>query len=448
MPGRTPAPPAPFVWGASTSSYQIEGGVRQDGRGPSIWDAYCRVPGRIGNGDTGDVACDSYNRWREDVDLLKGLGVGAYRFSIAWPRILPDGKGPFNEAGMAYYDRLTDALLAAGIEPWVCLYHWDLPQGLQDAGGWISRETAHRFADYATVVAKRLGDRVTRFATFNESGVFLIFGFHLGGQAPGILEPEAYHAAIHHANLAHGLGVDAIRAQAPAALVGDIANIQPIRPDGGRTDRPEDARAAEVFSAYWNDANPMPRLLGRYPEFVYPRVERHVRAGDMAAICRPLDWFGLNHYSPIYAKADHASPLGFGWGAPPEDAPKSGIGWPIFPDAFRETLHEVHRRYRLPIYVTENGMGHEEAPDADGAVRDGYRVEFLDRYTKAMEQAAAEGADVRGYFVWSLLDNFEWGAGYANRFGLVFVDFPSGTRVPKDSYRWYAERIRRGWSGR
>jgi beta-glucosidase len=436
---------APFVWGVSTSSYQIEGGVDLDGRGPSIWDGYCRVPGRIGNDDTGDVACDHYRRWPEDVALMKDLGVGAYRFSVAWPRVLPDGKGPLNPKGLAFYDRLTDALLEAGIEPWVCLYHWDLPQGLQETGGWIARDTAGRFADYATVVARRLSDRVTRFATFNESGVFLIFGFLLGGQAPGIRDLTAYHAAIHHVNLAHGLGVDAIRAQAPRALIGDIHNIQPVLPE--TPGRPEDEAAAATFGAYWNAACPDPRFLGHYPAVVHAGVERFVRPGDMAAICRPVDWLGINHYSPIYAKGDAAAPLGFAWGAAPADAPKSGIGWPIFPDAFRTTLLDAHRRYGLPIYVTENGMGHDDVL-ADGACRDPYRSEYLGLYVDAMGRAVAEGADVRGYFVWSLLDNFEWGAGYANRFGLVYMDYPTGTRVPKDSFRWFADRIRRGWSGR
>jgi beta-glucosidase len=429
--------PAPFVWGVSTSSYQIEGAVNVDGRGPSIWDRHCRQIGRISKGHTGDVACDHYHRYAEDVALMRELGVGAYRFSVAWPRVLPKGRGAVNEAGLAFYDRLIDALLAASIEPWLCLYHWDLPQALDDYGGWTNRDCAGWFADYAALVARRYGDRVRRFATFNESSVFTFLGYGRGADAPGIADPVALAAAIHHVNLAHGLAVDALRALAPGALIGNIHSWQPCRPAS-----PADAAAAQCFDTYWNHAFPDPQIRAHYPPDLIPAVEPHIRSGDMARICRPIDWFGLNHYSPIYAKADPASPVDFTFGAVPPGIPQSAIGWPIEPQAFHDTLLAVHERYRLPIYVTENGIGGYDRPEATGEIADDYRVSFLTSYTEAMTAAMRAGADVRGYFVWSLLDNFEWNAGYDTRFGLVYVDYETQRRIPKRSFRWYAQKIK------
>ncbi len=431
--------PADFLWGVSTSSYQIEGAVNEDGRAPSIWDTHCRQKGRIANGDTGDVACDHYHRYLEDIALMKSLGVKAYRFSTAWPRLLPRGRGAANEPGLAFYDRLIDATLEAGIEPWLCLYHWDLPQALGDLGGWTNRDIAGWFADYAALIARRYGDRVKRFATFNEPSVSTIFGYALGWNAPGVADRSAYFKAAHHLNLAHGAAIDVLRDHVPGALLGAVHNRQQVYPS---TDTPEDIQAAALLDAHWNLVFPDPQRFAAYPALVARDFEPYVQAGDMARICRPLDWLGLNHYSPIYAKTDPASQLGFAWGSAPTSMQQTGIGWPIHPDAFREELIETSRRYGLPVYVTENGCGSNDAPNAEGAILDEQRVHYLDAYTKALGEALKAGADVRGYFVWSLLDNFEWGAGYGNRFGLVHVDFTTQKRTPKSSAHWYAGLIR------
>ncbi len=428
--------PRDFIWGVSTSSFQIEGATREDGRGQSIWDTF-GAAGRVANHDTGDVACDHYHRYAEDVALMRELGVQAYRFSVAWPRLLPQGRGSANEAGLAFYDRLIDALLAAGIEPWLCLYHWDLPQALDDLGGWTTRDAAGWFADYAALVACRYGDRVKRFATFNEPSVFTLFGYGFGDSAPGASGPVMLRQAMHHVNLAHGAAVDVLRALVPKASIGAIHNYQPCLPA-----TPADAQAAELFGAYWNSAFPDPQCLGAYPPRLADAFAPYVQPGDLARICRPTDWFGLNHYSPIYAKADPSAPLGFTFGPAPSDLTRTPIEWPIYPDAFRDTLLEVSARYRLPVYVLENGFGGHDTPDAAGKVADAPRIDFLKAYTDAMRRAIADGADVRGYFVWSLLDNFEWGSGYGVRFGLVYVDYPTQMRIPKASFRWYADLIK------
>jgi len=433
--------PARFTWGVSTSSYQIEGAANEDGRGPSIWDSYCRQPGRIANGDTGDIACDHYHRYREDVGLMRQLGVNAYRFSTSWPRVMPQGRGEVNEAGLAFYDRLIDELLAAGIEPWLCLYHWDLPQALGDLGGWTNPDSAHWFADYATLIGRSYGDRVKRYATFNEPSVFTLFGYCLGGSAPGVADRVALLRAIHHVNLAHGAAVDRLRASVPEASLGAIHNYQPCRPASGDG---ADLLAAQRLDAYWNGAFPDPQLLGSYPPLLAEAMAPHLRPDDLAQICRPVDWFGLNHYSPHYVSADVGSALGFRFAAAPEGVLRSTMGWPVEPDAFRDTLLNVNDRYRLPVYVLENGTAARDAVDAEGDVADQPRIDYLRAYTGAMFAAIAAGADVRGYFIWSLLDNFEWGSGYGQRFGLVYVDYPTLRRIPKASFRWYAQLIKSG----
>jgi beta-glucosidase len=431
--------PPDFIWGVSTSSYQIEGATQVDGRGPSIWDLDCKIPGHIAHGDTGDVACDHYHRYAEDIALMRQLGIQAYRFSVAWPRVLPQGSGAPNAAGLDFYDRLIDGLLAAGIQPWLCLYHYDLPQALQDRGGWLTRDMAGWFADYATLIGRRYGDRVKHFATFNEPSVFSLFGYGFAWHPPRLTDRAALHQAIHHVNLAHGAGVDALRMTAPGAAIGAIHNMQPSRPIGASA---ADAAAARLLDAYWNRAFPEPQLLGRYPEELVRLMEPVIKPGDFDRIRRPVDWFGLNHYSPIFARADATAPLGFAWADAPPDAHRSPIGWQEDPAAFRDILIDVHRRYGLPIYVTENGAGANETPDENGAVNDRERIDFLRSYGHALREAVAAGADVRGYFVWSLLDNFEWGAGYANRFGLVYVDYATQRRIPKASAQWYARMIR------
>jgi beta-glucosidase len=425
-----------FIWGVSTSAYQIEGATQEDGRGPSIWDVYSQT-GEIRNHDTGDIACDHYHRYREDVGLMKTLGVQAYRFSIAWPRILPQGRGRANEAGLSFYDRLIDELQAAGIEPWLCLYHWDLPQALEERGGWLNRECAIWFADYTAVIAERFGDRVKRFATLNEPSIFTLFSRSLGKQDQG--GADSLHRMIHNVNLAHGAAVDVLRAKVADASIGCIHNRQPCRPSSGSQ---ADAEAAARLDVYWNAAFPEPQCRGEYPPAMRAAIEPHMAPGDLARICRPLDWFGLNHYSPVYVKARADSMLGYDFGDKPAGTPLTPMGWPIDPEAFTETLRTVHTLYGLPIYVLENGYGSFDQPDQTGVVNDPGRMDFLRAYINAMSAAAASGVDVRGYFVWSLLDNLEWDSGYSVRFGLTYVDYASLRRTPKSSFAWYGDVIR------
>jgi beta-glucosidase len=418
--------PKDFVWGASTASYQIEGAAGADGRGLSVWDSFCRQQGRIRNGDTGAVACDHYHRFPEDIALMKRLGLDAYRFSVAWPRLLPTGRSVVNPAGLAFYDRLIDGLLEAGITPWLCLYHWDLPQQLQDRGGWADRDCAGWFADYAALVARRYGDRIPMMATFNEPAVFTLFGYGFGNHAPGLADRTSYLRSIHHANLAHGPAVDAWRSHAPRTRIGAIHNQQPGRPT---TASDEDRWAAAQFDAFWNRAFPDPQHLGHYPPALARALEPWVEAGDMTRIARPLDWFGMNHYSPTYVQADAGALFGVAWGRAPEHFQRTGMGWTIDPTAFRDML--------------ENGCGADESPGPDGVVQDLDRVAYLDGYLRAMQEALDAGTDIRGYFVWSLLDNFEWAFGYDMRFGIVHVDYATQKRTPKASYEWYRDVIAR-----
>ncbi|PWC44357.1 GH1 family beta-glucosidase [Azospirillum sp. TSO22-1] len=429
--------PPDFLWGASTSAYQVEGAAKEDGRGPSIWDTFCTLKDRVDHGDTGDVACDHYHRYRDDVRLMADLGVRAYRFSLAWPRLLPRGKGAVNEKGLAFYDRLIDSLLERGIEPWACLYHWDLPQALHDLGGWTSRDTAGWFADYAALCARRYGDRVKHWGTINEPSVHSIFGYAFGWGAPSIADRSMHARAIHTLNLAHGGAVDALRALVPGASIGCIHSHQPCRPE---RDDPACVEAAALFDELWNRAFPDPQILGAYPPRLAEAIEPYVQPGDLARICRPIDWFGVNHYAPMYAAPNPDMVWGCGFGAPPDDMPRSDVGWPLEPAAMRENLLTIHRRYRLPIVVTENGYGSK----SEAGLADTPRVDYLRANIASMADALHDGADVRGYFVWSLLDNFEWGGGYGSRFGIVHVDFATQVRTPKVSARWYADFIRRG----
>jgi len=428
--------PSNFIWGVSTSSYQIEGAAQEDGRGPSVWDTYAHS-GAISNRDTGDVACDHYHRYPEDIALLRQLGVQAYRFSVAWPRVLPQGRGTPNERGLAFYDRLIDAILAADIEPWLCLYHWDLPQALDDFGGWTTRDSVEWFSDYATLVAQRYGDRVKRFATFNEPSIFTLFGLGFGKGQRATASADSLHKSIHHVNLAHGAAVDILRQRVAGSSIGAIYNYQPCLPS-----TPADAEAANRCDAYWNKAFPDPQCLGRYPESLQRSIDAFMQPGDLARIAKRVDWFGLNHYSPVFVKDDSTSLLKFGFGEKPAELPITPNGWPISPKAFEQTLLTVSRRYSLPIYVLENGFGGNDAPDPDGKVRDPERIGFLHAYIDAMNTAVATGADVRGYFVWSLLDNFEWDAGYSVRFGLTYIDYTNQRRVPKSSFAWYRDLIK------
>jgi len=424
-----------FIWGVSTSSFQIEGATREDGRGPSVWDTRGQQ-GLIANHDTGDIACDHYHRYPKDIALMQRLGVQAYRFSVAWPRVLPHGRGAPNEPGLAFYDRLIDAILAAGIEPWLCLYHWDMPQAIDDLGGWTVRDSVGWFADYTALIANRYGDRVKRFATFNEPSIFTLFGHGFGdGENP--VNADRMHRAIHHVNLAHGAAVDVLRTRVPASSIGCIHNYQPCLPS-----TPSDTLAAKLCDAYWNRVYPDPQCHGDYPPLLRAAIEPHMQPGDLARIQRPLDWFGLNHYGPSYFKADAGARFGFNFGGRPPGVKLTPIDWVMDPVAFRDTLLTVTRDYRLPVYVTENGMGSHDQLDAAGAMIDNERIAYLRHYISAMNDAANAGADIRGYFIWSLLDNFEWDSGYGVRFGLTYVDYPTQRRIPKASFHWYAYLIK------
>ena len=424
-----------FIWGVSTSSFQIEGATKEGGRGLSVWDTYCSA-GHVTNHDTGDIACDHYRRYRDDVALMRRLGVQAYRFSISWPRVLPLGRGKANELGLAFYDRLIDQVMTAGIEPWLCLYHWDLPQALDDCGGWTSRDSVDWFADYAALVAQRYGDRIKRFATLNEPSIFTLFGLGFGGKR-ATSSAEALHRGIHHINLAHGAAVDVLRAGVPQSSIGVIHNWQPCLPS-----TPADAAAARLGEVYWNKAYPDPQCLGKYPEPLRAKIEPYMQAGDVARIQRPLDWLGVNHYGPVYLRSEANSVLGFALGDKPTGVPLTPIGAPILPDVFKATLLNLSKRYSLPIYVLESGMGSYQEPDASGAIIDTDRIAYLRAYIGALNDAVAGGADVRGYFVWSLLDNFEWDSGYAVRFGLTYVDYKTQRRIPKASFEWYRKLIK------
>lgn len=433
--------PQDFVWGAATSSYQIEGAVDVDGRGESIWDVFSHAPGRVKGGDTGDVACDHYHRWIEDIELIARGGFGAYRFSVAWPRIMPVGAGAIEPRGLDFYERLVDGLLARNIAPWLCLYHWDLPQALQDKGGWIKRDTAQRFADYARVVVKRLGDRVMHWATFNESNIHALFGHGVGEHAPGMKGLPSMLAAMHHQNLAHGLAVAALRSERDDLRIGTILSLQPARPS---SEADQDRRATERFDAMWNGAGLDPLLRGAYPAAVAADFAPFVADGDLAVIRRPLDFLGVNYYAPMYVADAPGSLFGAWFGAVPAATPLTDMGWPIDAAGLAEELSSLGRQYGdLDLYVTENGACFDDTVGADGVVHDDKRIDYLREHVAAVQRAVAVGVRLRGYFVWSLLDNFEWAEGYRRRFGVIRVNFATLRRTPKASFAYLAGIMRR-----
>jgi len=445
-----------FFWGAATASYQIEGAVHEDGRQPSIWDTFSHTPGRVVNGDTGDVACDHYHRWSEDVELLADLGVNAYRFSLAWGRIV-DAAGRPNQAGIGFYSRLVDALLQHGIEPVVTLYHWDLPQVLDDAGGWLNRDTAYRFADYAAVAVAGLGDRVHNWTTLNEPWCSAFLGYGAGEHAPGHTKPGEALRVAHHLNLAHGLGVQAIRSECSNASVSVVCNLHAILP---ASDSPADVAAAERLRRVGNDIWTGPMLDGQYPAGLIDETSAYsdwsyVQDGDLDIIHQPLDAFGVNFYSSSHVFADgrtltqriaDAGPTC--WVADdvdfkPPSGPLTAMGWNIDPAALTWLLEDFAKRWPgLPVFISENGAAFDDVATPDG-VHDQKRIEYIDAHIQAVEAAMAAGVPVTGYFVWSLLDNFEWACGYTRRFGLVRVDYPTQQRIPKDSYAWYQDTISR-----
>ena len=428
-----------FLWGASTAAYQIEGAADKDGRGPSIWDRFSHTPGKVLNGDTGDVACDHYHRYPEDVALMTGLGVGAYRFSVSWSRLLPEGTGVPNAAGVDFYDRVIDAVLEAGLEPWLCLHHWDLPTALYDRGGWANRDAAGWFGDFAGLVARRFGDRVHRWFTFNEPNVMVWLGHVKGAHAPGLRDREAALSAIHTINLAHGRAVAAVRAAATDPSIGLIASLQPVR---AAVDDAAHRQAAETLDLFWNRAMVDPALLGRYPAALAEMLGDRVREGDLAAIAQPIDAFGLNHYCRMYAELDPDTPFGVAIASTPAGHPVTGVGWQIDGSGLYDQLMRLKTDYpAMPIYVTENGAAFPDVPDATGYVDDQDRVGFLREYLEACLRARDAGVDLRGYFVWSLLDNYEWELGYGTRFGIVRVDYDTLVRTPKASYGYMKQVI-------
>ena len=455
MTGTHPTWPEAFTFGVATAAYQIEGAVHEDGRGPSIWDTFSHTPGRVAGGDTGDVACDHYHRYAEDVALMRELGVDSYRFSVAWPRVQPDGSGAVNQAGLDYYSRLVDTLLDNGIEPAVTLYHWDLPQALEDNGGWTVRDTARRFADYSAVVAGALGDRVHRWITLNEPWCSSMLGYSIGAHAPGRREGQGAIAAAHHLLLGHGLAVPAIRAADPRGEVGITLNMQPVT---AASDSPEDRAAADRFLMNANLLFTDPVLAGRYPELAretYAAVTdfSFIQDGDLRTTAAPLDFLGVNYYFPSdiaqgpYAADDPAQRTATDLGAEPvvaADAELTAMGWPVEADGLYRLLTWLKETYPSlpPVYITENGRAVDDVVTPEGAVHDSDRVRYLDEHLHAVSRARSDGVDVRGYYCWSLLDNFEWAEGYAKRFGLVYVDYATQQRIPKDSYAWYRDLIR------
>jgi beta-glucosidase len=442
--------PAGFVWGAATSAYQIEGAVAADGRLPSIWDTFAATPGKTWAGESGDPACDHYRRFAGDVRLMADIGLAAYRFSVAWPRVQPTGRGAPNPAGIDFYDRLVDQLLGAGIEPWATLYHWDLPQALQDRGGWPERETAHRFADYADLIAVALADRVRHWATLNEPWCAAFLGHMSGRHAPGLRSATAAARTVHHLLLGHGLAARAIRSRG-AADVGITLNLIPAEPADGS---PAAHDAARLVDGQQNRLFLDALLRGGYPDdvvadFARAGAQLPVAAGDASLIAAPLDWLGVNYYAPSIVAAGP----GGGDDSPfvPGDAVAhveqtenvTALGWPVRPASFADLLRRLHRDHPgLPLYIHENGAAYHDTVSPGGRVDDPDRLEYIASHIDAVRAAVSDGADVRGYFVWSLLDNFEWAEGYRMRFGIVHVDFATQVRTLKASARWYSDLIR------
>lgn len=434
--------PDGFLWGAATAAHQIEGSPLADGAGPSIWTRFAHTPGLTHNGDTGDVACDHYRRWKDDVRLMRELGLTAYRFSVSWSRVLPEGTGRVNPAGLDFYSRLVDALLEAGIEPLLTLYHWDLPAALDDRGGWLNRDCAGWFAEYATVMAKALDGRVRKWVTLNEPWVITDGGYLHGALAPGHRNKYEAPIASHNLMRAHGAAVQAYRAVGRHEI-GLVVNIEPKYP---ASDAPEDQAATRRAHAYMNEQYLHPALLGHYPpelREIFGDAWPDWPAADFALIRQPLDFLGINYYTRNVTRADGSWPLKAGAVKQPS-ATYTETGWEVFPQGLTDTLLWVRRTYGdIPLYVTENGAAFFDPPVAEGGrVRDPLRIDYLRRHLRAVHEAIRAGCDIRGYMVWSLLDNLEWSLGYSKRFGIVHVDYATQQRTVKDSGRWYANVVR------
>jgi beta-glucosidase len=436
--------PKEFVWGCAASSYQVEGAWNEDGKGPSIWDTFVHTPGHITNGETGDVAVDHYHLYKEDVALMKRLGLDAYRFSVSWSRVIPNGTGTINLAGLAFYDRLVDELLKNNIEPYICLFHWDLPQALQDKGGWPNRETAYAFAEYAHIVTERLSDRVRVWMTHNEPWVAALAGYFAGEHAPGIKDVSQAFKALHHLLLSHGLAAEAIRATAKQPVkVGITLNLNPVH---SASDSKKDRDAAIRMDAILNRATLDPLLKGTTPiqEFAIGKLlsSTLIKQGDMEKICT-IDLLGVNYYTRTVAKYDRKFPVVAAAQVQPEGNEYSGM-WEIYPEGIHELLVRIWKDYepKCEMMITENGIPVPDGIDFDGRVRDERRIRYLHNHLIQIQHAMNEGVPIKGYFHWSLMDNFEWAYGFSQRFGLVYVDFETQDRTIKDSGNWFAGVIR------
>ena len=433
--------PETFLWGTATSSYQIEGAADADGRGAGIWDRFCALPGNVRNAESGAVACDFYHRYGDDIALMRELGVNAFRLSISWPRVLPEGRGRVNQAGLDFYDRVLDELLASGIEPVVTLYHWDLPAALEDAGGWPERSTAAAFGELAEVVAGRLGDRVSNWVTLNEPWVIAWLGYGYGIHAPGRRSEAEAIAAGHHVLVAHGLAAEVLRRESPSSRVGISVDLEAAHPASGEA---EDVEAARAFDGHRNRWFLDPVFRGTYPADVLERLGRDappVQAGDMALAAAPIDFLGVNYYQRrVVAQAREG-----GWRfVHQRDSLHTGMGWEVSPDGLFELLVRVRDEYGPPsILITENGAAFDDVRGHDAAIRDPEREDYIAAHVAVLERALEAGVPVGGYFVWTLMDNFEWAFGYAKRFGLVYVDFATLERTPKSSFRWYRDFLAR-----
>jgi beta-glucosidase len=438
--------PKDFLWGSATASYQVEGAWNIDGRGESIWDRYSHTPGNVKGGWTGDVACDNYHRYPEDIALMKQMNLRSYRYSIAWPRIQPSGSGAANQKGVDFYKRLTDAVLGAGMRPLVTLFHWDLPQTLEEQGGWPRRDTAARFADYVEIVIKALGDRINTWAIFNEPWVFTYVGYAEGRHAPGKTEFDLFLKSAHTVNLAQGDAFRAIKAIAPKSKVGSAFSMSPAAP---LTSSAEDAAAAKRFDAFNNVWFLETALRGRYPEaFVHgtPLEIMGFQSGDEKRMIAPLDYVGVNYYfRRLVSASTTAAPskvsydaMGFAI-AMGKDGPLTEIGWEVYPRGLYDIVQRVSKDYKLPIEITENGCSYGDYPDANGRVTDTRRIDYYREHLRELAHAIRDGADVRGYHAWSIFDNFEWAEGYTQRFGLVYIDFPTQRRYMKDSAKWFSK---------
>lgn len=428
--------PAHFDWGVATSAYQIEGAAAQGGRGPSVWDTFCRTTENIADASNGDVACDHYNRLTADLDLIASLGVNAYRFSMSWSRVQPDGQGAWNEEGFDFYDRLINGLRDRGIKPYLTLFHWDLPQALQDQGGWVNREVCTHFAHYAAEVARRFGDRVASICTHNEPWVVSILGYEQGIFAPGIKDRKIAYQVGHHLMLSHGMALKEMRAQGCQVPMGIVLNQSPIYP---ASDSPEDIAKATMDDGIVVRWYMDPLFEGRYPKDVWAELGEDaptVLPGDMETIRQPMDFLGINYYTRNFSSAGET------WDVAETGNPLTDMGWEIYAPGLTELLCRLHRDYSLPtVFITENGAAFKDQL-INGRVEDVQRIAYLHDHIQATLQALEQGVNVGGYFVWSLLDNFEWASGYTKRFGIVHVDYETQCRTPKDSALWYREFLK------